>query len=384
VNRIGLVIVALLSLIRAAPAVAGPAQRGDVRKGWHVFIDKSCSRCHAIWGEGGELGPDLGRTRAGGLTDAELAAAMWNHVPRMWGKMQEEGIPHVAITDKEMGDLFSFLSFVRALDEPGNADAGRRLLDEKKCSICHIVGDERGGVAPDLRRWAKYRNPAAWAQLMFEHAPKMMAQMREKGLAPPKLEPRELVHIVTYVRSLSATDDAELFDPGDPTLGGTLFKDRGCIKCHSVRGQGGKVGPDLGRPGWTQSFTGVAIQTWNHASNMRSAMAERRIPVPTLTPQEMAHVISYLFDAVYSDEPGSAKQGTLVLRGKGCVLCHDGAAAPSFDKLRGKTSPVVLAQALWAHGPGMLERMHELNIRWPSLTGEDMRDIVAALNAPAP
>jgi hypothetical protein len=34
------------------------------------------------------------------------------------------------------------------------------------------------------------------------------------------------------------------------------------------------------------------------------------------------------------------------------------------------------------HGPTMLERMRDLGVRWPSLSGDEMRDLVAALNAP--
>ena len=358
--------------------------RGDVRRGAGVFIVKACARCHAIWGHGGEIGPDLGRTRAGGLTDSELAAAMWNHVPRMWGKMQEEGIPHVAISEGEMADLFVYLSFVRALDEPGNPDVGRQLLQDKQCGRCHAVGGGAGRTAPDLRRWARYRNPAVWAKLMFDHAPRMMQEMRRVGIAPPSLEPRELVQIVSYIRSQSASEDAELLDPGDPMEGERIFRQRRCVECHSVRGTGGRVGPDLGRRGWVTSFTGVAIAQWRHAEGMRAAMASRGIEVPSLTSQEMAHVIVYLFSAAYADEPGSPRRGAEIFKEKGCALCHQSGAGPSLERYRGRATPSTLAQALWMHGPAMLERMRDLGVRWPSLSGEEMRDLLAALNAPVP
>ena len=361
---------------------AVPVPRGDVRRGAAVFIAKACARCHAIWGQGGEVGPDLGRTRAGGLTDSELAAAMWNHVPRMWGKMQETGIPHVAIAEAEMADLFSYLSFVRALDEPGNPDVGRQLLQDKHCGRCHAVDDRAGRTAPDLRRWARYRNPAVWAKLMYDHAPRMMQEMRRRGLEPPSLEPRELVQIVSYIRSLSVSGEAELLDPGDPVEGESIFRRRHCVQCHSVRGKGGKMGPDLGRRGWVTSFTGVAIAQWRHAEGMRAAMAGRGIEPPVLTSQEMAHVIVYLFSAAYADEPGSPRRGAEIFKEKGCALCHQTGAGPSLERYRGRATPSTLAQALWMHGPAMLERMRDLGIRWPSLSGAEMRDLLASLNAP--
>ncbi len=367
----------------ARPSPAAMGVRGDVRRGSAVFIAKACARCHAIWGHGGEIGPDLGRTRAGALTDSELAAAMWNHVPRMWGKMQEEGIPHVAITEGEMADLFAYLSFVRALDEPGDPETGRRLLGEKRCGVCHAVEDARGGTAPDLRRWARYRNPAVWAKLMFDHAPRMMEEMRRRGIPPPSLSAPALVHIVSYIRSLSATGEAERLEPGDAAEGERIFRQRRCVECHAIRGKGGNVGPDLGRRGWVTSFTGVAIAEWSHVVGMRAAMKKRGIDVPTLTSQEMAHVIVYLFSASYADDPGSPARGAALFREKGCSQCHGQGAAPSLDGYRGRATPVALAQALWMHGPAMLERMRDLGVRWPSFQGDEMRDVVAALNAPA-
>ena len=389
------VLPALLALVAAvlAPALArteppgsgdraAAAPSGDVRRGADVFIAKACVRCHAVWGHGGEIGPDLGRTRAGALTDSGLAAAMWNHVPRMWGRMQEEGIPHVPITLVEMADLFSYLSFVRALDEPGDPEVGRWLLQEKRCGSCHALEDRSGVTAPDLRRWARYRNPAVWAKLMFDHAPHMIEQMRRRGISTPSLEPRELVQIVAYIRSLSPEGEAELLEPGDKAEGERIFRERGCVQCHAVRGKGGKVGPDLGRKGWVTSFTGVAIAQWRHAPGMRAALAARRMPVPELSSQEMAHVIAYLFSAAYADDPGSPRRGREIFQEKGCALCHGGGEAPALDRFRGAATPVTLAQELWRHGPTMLERMRDRGVRWPSFTADEMRDLIAALNAP--
>jgi cytochrome c2 len=33
----------------------------------------------------------------------------------------------------------------------------------------------------------------------------------------------------------------------DPTRGARLFVSKGCERCHALKGEGGKVGPDLGR-----------------------------------------------------------------------------------------------------------------------------------------
>ncbi len=92
----------------------------------------------------------------------------------------------------------------------------------------------------------------------------------------------------------------------------------------------------------------------------------------------------YLFSAAYADEPGSASRGAEIFAQKGCASCHAAGAAPSLDRYRGRATPVALARDLWMHGPAMLERMRERGVRWPSFTGDEMRHLLAALNAPAP
>ena len=377
---------ALLSLPAiAAPTPAAPQSHGDVRRGRSVFVAKSCARCHAIWGHGGDIGPDLGRTHAGALSDAELAAALWNHVPRMWGRMAEERIAHSPISEAEMADLFAYLSFVRAIDEPGDPAIGKRLLDERGCSTCHKLGEKGGGIGPDLRSWERYRNPAVWAKLMFDHAPGMTQAMRAQNMQKrAELNDRELVHIVAYIRSMSPTGDSELLDPGDNVAGERIFHDKGCVTCHSIRGVGGKVGPDFGHRDWATSFTGVAVKFWNHAEGMRAAQAKRGIKAPLLSPQEMANVIAFLFSASYADEPGSPEKGTAILKDKGCTNCHTGGVGPPLDVFRDRATPVLVGQALWKHGPTMLERMHDLEVRWPSFNGDEMRQIVAALRVYPP
>jgi len=372
----------ILAIALATAAAAKAPERGDVRRGWVVFVSKACIRCHATWGYGGEIGPDLGRTRAGGLSDAELAATVWSNIPRMWGKMKEERIPHVPIDQAEMRNLFAYLSFVRALDAPGDPETGRRLLREKSCTLCHTVTDAKGATAPDLRRWARYRNPAVWAKLMFDHAPKMIQAMRARGLLPPRLEASDLVHIVSYVRSVAASGEAELLEPGDTIAGERLFHERKCVLCHSVRGAGGTSGPALGFPGWATSFTGVAVKVWNRVGGMREEMRKMRIEAPVLTPQEMAHVIAWLFAATYSDDPGSPARGARLLGEKGCTRCHQGAVAQPLRRFAGQATAATLAHALWKHGPVMLEAMRGMGIRWPTFTGDEMRDLIAVLNAP--
>ena len=39
-----------------------PLLPDNVMGGWQVFARKQCIECHAVWGLGAQMGPDLGRT----------------------------------------------------------------------------------------------------------------------------------------------------------------------------------------------------------------------------------------------------------------------------------------------------------------------------------
>ena len=39
---------------------------------YRLFREKGCMRCHAVWGQGGDGGPDLGRTRTLGHATAAI------------------------------------------------------------------------------------------------------------------------------------------------------------------------------------------------------------------------------------------------------------------------------------------------------------------------
>src|SRR3989304_5800961 len=111
-----------LGLRAQGPGGGGYFIPGDAKAGMKTFFDKGCIRCHAVLGEGGKSAPDLGRAPAGHLSAAELVAAMWNHAPQMWTRMQEEKVTPPAFNASEMTNLFAFLYSVRSMDEPGDTE----------------------------------------------------------------------------------------------------------------------------------------------------------------------------------------------------------------------------------------------------------------------
>ncbi len=64
---------------------------------------------------------------------------------------------------------------------------------------------------------------------------------------------RQLWQIVAFVRSLSAGRASEQAQ-GDSEAGMAVYKAHGCAVCHRVRGDGGRMGPDLSNIGAMRSL----------------------------------------------------------------------------------------------------------------------------------
>jgi len=352
---------------------------GDIKAGWKVFTMKKCSTCHAIWGEGGKEGPDLGILPQSYVSQSQLAALMWNHWPEMWGKMTAKKIPVQKMDKKEMADLFAFLYFIRYMDEPGNPQNGKMLMETKHCSKCHPVVKE--GAKGDLSRWGMYINPILWAQMMWNHTPQMEQEMRKKGLSWVEFKGNEMVDLIAYIRSLSSETEKVYLSPGNLQSGKKLFTQKGCILCHSPRGE-----LDLSKKkDFPRTLAQLAGMMWNHSHKMWKRMEEKGLERPILTPQEMADLVAFLFSTQYFDEPGNPEEGKKVFAKKQCNLCHSKSTkTPNLSLLKGQISPILMAQTMWNHGPEMLEKMRKAKVPWRKIDGKEMADLMEYLNRGMP
>lgn len=355
---------------------------GDVKAGMQAFFDKGCARCHAVLGEGGKAAPDLARAPAGHLSAAELVAAMWNHAPAMWEKMQAQHVVLPKFTESEMTNLFAFLYSVRALDEPGDAERGHKLLSEKRCLDCHAVGDQGGRNGPELSKWASYRNPVSWVQAMWNHAQPMQASMAARGLAWPQFAGNDMADLMAYVRTLAPNPHSHVYlRHADSGAGRLLFQQKGCVACHAIRGAGGGRGPDLGTRALPRTLGQFAGLMWNHAPAMWASMKAQQVPRPQFSNQEMADLIAYLFAERYFEASGNAERGRQRFEEKGCAACHGGkGVGPNLAGWRGAGSPIPVATALWNHGPLMLEKMKQQRIPWPRFRPGEIVDLMEFLN----
>ena len=375
-------------LAAAEIAPGGYFVPGDPKAGMQAFLEKGCSRCHSVFGEGGRSAPDLARVPAGHLSAGEVVSAMWNHAPAMWQRMQQEHLNPPKFSDQEMTNLFAFLYSVRSLDEPGDPERGRRLLAERRCLDCHAVGGGGAGKAPDLKSWTAYRNPVTWIQAMWNHGQAMQKMMAARGLAWPQFQETEMSDVISYIRTLGGGTHAHAYlRLANAGNGRRVFEGKGCASCHAIRGMGGRRAPDLGTRALPRTLGQFAAMMWNHGPAMWTSMQAQRIERPSFSNQEMADLIAYLFTERYFEAAGNADRGRRIWADKGCASCHTGspgAGAPDLAGWRANASAVRIAAALWNHGPLMLGSMAQKQIPWPRFRSGEINDLMEYLNRGLP
>jgi len=89
--------------------------------------------------------------------------------------------------------------------------------------------------------------------------------------------------------------------PQDPTKGARLFVGKGCVKCHALKGEGGKVGPDLGKIDLGNTQLDLAGKLWNHIPSMTRGMKRAKIIKPNLTGEEITEISGYLYFLKFFD-----------------------------------------------------------------------------------
>ena len=368
----------LLCLAGTAGAQALFEDAQDPTAGSRVFGAKGCARCHAINGIGGKTGPDLGRTERP-RSFYHLAAELWNHAPRMAQRMRDLNIPRPRLEPRESSDLVAFLFTANYFDPPGDPNGGRRLFGDKRCVVCHQRAGVGGVIGPNLDNLGARATPTYVAAAMWNHGPQMAAVMRTRNITRPTFKPGELRDLLAFLATPAATADEPVYVlPGDAERGRRNFNEKLCIECHSVRGVGGKIGPDLASRALSASVLDFAALMWNKAPRMEAAMKNRAIPMPQLQPGDVADLLAYLYSVRYLGSAGDAGRGAAVADAKGCNACHAAGKGPDLRQTAGRSSSAILA-ALWNHS-----FLGDPNLRTPPgapITDTEMLNLMAFLQA---
>jgi putative heme-binding domain-containing protein len=158
--------------------------------------------------------------------------------------------------------LLGWAGGLAAVGQPPKADAEKpaapdaaamaegQALFRGLCSGCH-GGAGRGGKGPDLtdNKWLHGGTDTDIARTIQNGVPG--TTMKKLGEA---LKPEQIRHVIAFIRSLGRSPSESTWKPyvaGDPQAGRKLFLDlKGkvqCARCHTIGGEGGRIGPALDR-----------------------------------------------------------------------------------------------------------------------------------------
>jgi cytochrome c2 len=385
---IGILVTNLISEYRSPVTRHALYVVGVPEKGAELFFGgKRCSVCHAVNGKGGHVGPDLGTIHPGRPAMGWLATVLWNHSPAMWNRMR--GVTPPQLDQQEMAHILSFLYQAATEDHPGDARAGELVFSIKGCVQCHAVRGEGGHTAPELSQVAASGDAVAWVRAMWNHAQRMVGPISSKLGEWPEFQGEEMNHLIAYVSGGQGRGEFDARSGsvlrGSAEHGWKVFQEK-CIQCHSVSGEGGKIGPELGPdldlPHSTARFATIL---WNHAPAMLARARQVSTVIPALDGEEIKDVQTFLISLQYFEPSGSALLGQRVFDARGCARCHGAKAEGTHEGPRLKPSadvftPVSLASTLWNHGPGMWARAQQLGVAWPALESADLGNLTSFLN----
>lgn len=233
----------------AADAVTTP----HLDRGRQLFFAKNCYGCHRIDGvSDGALGPDLSEVGKKWKLDY-----LWESLVDPRANTPVSFMPKYNLSDDDVRSLVIFLKSRRGVnlaetsldryrararraattsqaaispaDLPEDPVArGEVLVKDRACAACHKVGDEDGGIAPDLS-FEGLMKDAQWISVHFRDPRRLVPDsiMPSFRFSDPEFEA-----MTSYLASLRSP----------PALGGSDENYRTlCARCHGVNGDG--MGP---------------------------------------------------------------------------------------------------------------------------------------------
>jgi mono/diheme cytochrome c family protein len=270
-------------------------ESGDAKRGESLFRGKSCAACHSVGGQGGTQAPPLDPLKRAN-SPVIVAAAMWNHAPKMNEAMQQQRITRPTLEGKELLDIIAYVVSAgrdTGTDTqqviPGTPARGRTLFGEKHCASCHAVGGIGARIGPDLGRAGHHVSLTAFAARMWNHAPAMLAKMKARNIEPPALSGQEMADIVAYLFA-SRYFEAD----GNARRGAELVQGKRCLACHTVGGKGTPGGVDFARSTVVGTPAALVASLWNHGRAMEAEAEKRGIALPELNGAELADIAAYL------------------------------------------------------------------------------------------
>jgi mono/diheme cytochrome c family protein len=266
---------------------------GDAAAGERLFREKQCQTCHSLGGNGGKQGPALD-SYSRYASPIYLSLGLWNRGKVMAGVMEAMAIPRPGFEKNNIADLFAYMrSFGRSVErvyaKPGSPRNGEKLFVAKRCVVCHSVTPQGDPTRANLRARLIKGSLMNIAGAMWNHGPKMWADMARRGITMSALTTEEMSDIIGYLYFLQFIDP-----PGVAERGRTVFQEKRCGKCHGAPEKGAAQGLDFAKSDKLKTQLEVVTEMWNHASTMEEKMLKESLEWPVFRGGEMADLVAYL------------------------------------------------------------------------------------------
>ncbi|HMH52112.1 MAG TPA: c-type cytochrome [Candidatus Acidoferrum sp.] len=174
-------------------------------------------------------------------------------------------------------------------EPPGDAARGRETFTAKECARCHVPRAQ-SGVGPALEQLRRPQGAFALAGRLWNHAPGMFTVLKIENLQWPQISAGEMADLMTYLEADPARDPAP-----DLSKGQLMLLRKGCLKCHSLRGEGGRLAPDLSAQRASyESAVAWAARMWQHTPAMAAKAMEVGVLYPRFAEDEMLNLVAFL------------------------------------------------------------------------------------------
>lgn len=169
--------------------------------------------------------------------------------------------------------------------------AGERVAAAKGCGECHALPGEARGKKPGpaFLAPAQPRPASEVLRRLWNHMPGMRQHFIARGLPWPVISVQEMTELLAFLGMQPGLERAPNLDRGR-----ALLIQKGCLKCHALSGEGGRVAPDLVQFRQFGNPVPLASALWNHAPAMLERIDASGSRYPIFQEGEMADLLGFL------------------------------------------------------------------------------------------
>lgn len=338
---------------------------GNYTEGEKLFSEKGCVKCHSIGNKEGKKKIPLDRYGRY-ISPAFIATGLWNHGSEILSEMNRLGLKQPEFKGQELSHLMAYIrgaSFNPEGEiiyaEPGSPMKGKEIFEKKNCDTCHSVWGKGGKRATDLGQRELRLSLTEITGRIWSHTEQMFREIKKISLPFPTFTTKEMADLISYLYFIQFYDEI-----GNPVEGKILFRERACIFCHALEGEGENVGPDLGESEAHFSPIFLASAMWNHAVVMEDMLKEKDLPWPRFSGNEMRDLVSYIQEATQKARDEKKREGILPEKSKVLFISQD-----KFDSELAQKGKKI-------YGVKACSACHTLKGEKSAIMGGDLKDVV--------